>query len=177
MLRIRTAGGLAAVFAALSLLCAPLAWAQARNAVESITFSSVQGGKVVVKVVTKDPLAGVPQGFAVTNPPRIAIDLPDTVNALGRTQVDAGEGDLKSISVVQTANRTRLVMNLMRNLPYTQVIEGNTLLVTIDGGQAAPSGQAAAVAPTATTTFAEATPGVSTRYNLRDVDFRRGNAG
>src|SRR5204863_6050279 len=32
-------------------------------------------------------------------------------------------------------------------------------------------------APTASTTFAEAQPGVATRYNLRDVDFRRGNTG
>jgi type IV pilus assembly protein PilQ len=176
-LRIRTPGLIGAAFAALALLLSPAAWAQAKNAVESIAFSSVQGGKVVVKIGMKEALAGVPQGFAVTNPPRIAIDLPDTVNALGRTQVDAGEGDLKSISVVQTANRTRLVMNLTRNLAYTQAVEGKTLLVTIEGGQAAASGQSAATAPMATTTFAEPPPGVTTRYNLRDVDFRRGNAG
>jgi type IV pilus assembly protein PilQ len=177
-LNIRTSGTLAAAFAAFALLlAAPLAWAQAKNAVESISFSSVQGGKVVVKVGMKEPLAAAPQGFAVTNPPRIAIDLPDTVNGVGRQQVEAGEGDLKSISIVQTANRTRLVMNLMRNLPYTQAIDGKTLLVTIEGGQAPASPQGAATTPTASTTFAEATPGVSTRYSLRDVDFRRGNAG
>jgi type IV pilus assembly protein PilQ len=160
------------------LLSAPLAWAQARNAVESIDFSSVQGGKVVVKVGMKEPLAGVPQGFAVTNPPRIAIDLPDTVNALGRTQVEAGEGDLRSVSVVQTANRTRLVLNLTRNLQYTQAIEGKQLLVTIEGapGGAATSGTAVTT-PTAVTTFAEPAPGVTARHSLRDVDFRRGNAG
>jgi type IV pilus assembly protein PilQ len=169
---------LGAAFAALVLFaCTPLAWAQAKNAVESITFSSIQGGKIVVKIGMKEPLAAVPQGFAVTNPPRIAIDLPDTVNGMGRAQIDAGEGDLKSISVVQTANRTRLVMNLLRNLPYSQSTEGKTLLVTIDGAQAAASGPSVATTPMATTTFAEAAPGTSTRYSLRDVDFRRGNAG
>ena len=79
-----------------------------KNAVESINFSQVQGGKIIVKVGMKEPLASPPQGFAVTNPPRIAVDLPDTVNATGRTQIEAGEGDLKSVSIVQTANRTRL---------------------------------------------------------------------
>jgi type IV pilus assembly protein PilQ len=178
-LRIRTPGTLGVAFAALALLFStPLAWAQARNAIESISFSSIQGGKIVVKVGLREALPAVPQGFAVTNPPRIAIDLPETVNALGRNQVEAGEGDLKSISVVQTANRTRLVMNLARNLTYSQAIEGKQLLVTIDGAQASASGPAAAVtAPTAVTTFAEPPPGVTTRYNLRDVDFRRGNAG
>jgi type IV pilus assembly protein PilQ len=73
-------GGLAALALALA---SPLAWAQgaAKNAVESINFATVQGGKIQVKVGMKEPLAAAPQGFAVTNPPRIAVDLPDTVNA------------------------------------------------------------------------------------------------
>ena len=176
--RIRTPGKLGAAFAALVLmLCAPAAWAQGRNAVESITFSSIQGGKIVVKIGLKEPLSAPPQAFAVTNPPRIAIDLPDTSNALGRNQVDASEGELRSIAVVQTGNRTRLVMNLTRNLTYTQAMEGKNLLVTIDGAQAPASTQAAATSPTGVATFAEPTPGVTARHNLRDVDFRRGNAG
>ena len=161
-------------------LAAPFAWAQgaAKNAVESINFSQIQGGKIIVKVGLKEPLAATPQGFAVTNPPRIAIDLPDTVNSLGRNQVEAGEGDLKSVSVVQTANRTRLVMNLARNLTYTQALEGNQLIVTIDGSQATTAGGAVSTAPSlAPTVFAEAPVGSTTRYNLRDVDFRRGNSG
>jgi type IV pilus assembly protein PilQ len=176
-LRIRSTGRLGAALAALALvLAAPLAWAQAKNAVESINFSQIQGGKIIVKVGLREPLSGTPQGFAVTNPPRIAIDLPDTVNALNRNQIEAGEGDLRSVSVVQTANRTRLVMNLTRNLTYTQVVDGNQLIVTIDGSQPQLSSAAVATSPSGTPTiFAEAAPGTSTRYNLRDVDFRRGN--
>jgi type IV pilus assembly protein PilQ len=159
-------------------LAAPLAWAQAgaKNAVESINFSTTQGGKILVKVGMKEALSAVPQGFAVTNPPRIAIDLPDTVNGLARSQVEAGEGDLKSVSVVQTANRTRLVINLARNLTYTEALDGKMLLVTIDASQAPAGTGAVATLPSAgTATFAEAQPaGSNVRYNLRDVDFRRG---
>ncbi|MGZ5110904.1 MAG: type IV pilus secretin PilQ [Usitatibacter sp.] len=180
-LRIPTLGKLGAALTALALaLAAPLAWAQAdaKNAVESVSFSSIQGGKILVKVGLKEPLASVPQGFAVTNPARIAIDLPDTVNATGRTQIEAGEGDLKSVSVVQTANRVRLVMNLARNLTYTQAVDGRQLIVTIDGSQAAASGASVSTAPSAApTVFAEAVAGSNVRYNLRDVDFRRGNTG
>jgi type IV pilus assembly protein PilQ len=181
--RIRTSGVLRAAVTALAIAtAAPLAWAQAAaaNVVESITFSSVQGGKILVKVGMKDALAAVPQSFAVTNPARIAIDLPDTTSALGKTQVEAGEGDLKSVSVVQTANKTRLVMNLARSLAYTAALDGKMLVVTIDGSQASASatpsaterpGQAAMAGM-----FAEAPPG-AVRQNIRDVDFRRGNAG
>src|SRR5205085_2496463 len=151
-------------------------WVQgAANAVESINFSQVQGGKIIVKVGLRDALAATPQGFAVTNPPRIAIDLPNTVNALNRNQIEAGEGDLRSVSIVQTANRTRLVMNLTRNLTYTQSLDGKQLLVTIDASQAPSSGAAVATTPSPATVFAEApAQGTTTRYSLRDVDFRRG---
>jgi hypothetical protein len=49
-LRIGTPGRLGAALAAfVMVLATPLAWAQARNAVESVNFSSVQGGKIIVK--------------------------------------------------------------------------------------------------------------------------------
>src|SRR6185437_4382503 len=150
-LRIPAPGRLWAALAAFALaLAAPVAWAQgAKNAVESIDFSSVQGGKIVVKIGMREALNAVPQGFTVTNPPRIAIDLPDTVNAMNRTHVDAGEGDLRSVTLVQTANRTRLVMNLTRNLTYTQALDGKQLIVTIDASQAQASGSTVATTPTA----------------------------
>ncbi|HXS51144.1 MAG TPA: type IV pilus secretin PilQ [Usitatibacter sp.] len=178
-LRIPIRGWLGTALAALVLaLAAPIAWAQgaAKNAVESIDFSSVQGGKVIVKIGLRQPLATAPQAFAVTNPPRVAIDLPDTVNALNRTQVEAGEGDLRNVSVVQTANRTRLVLNLNRNMTFTQAVDGKQLVITL-AGTAGAAGAAAANAPSSPTVFAEATPGSGVRYNVRDVDFRRGNMG
>jgi type IV pilus assembly protein PilQ len=178
-LRIPTGGKLGAALAAFALaLAAPAAWAQAaKNAVESIDFSSVQGGKIVVKIGLKEPLAAPPQGFAVTNPPRIAIDLPDTTNGLNRSQIEAGEGDLRSVSVVQTPSRTRLVLNLTRNLTYTQAVQGKQLVVTIDAS-VLPTGSGLTAAPAAgsPTVFAEPAVGAA-RYNLRDVDFRRGNQG
>ena len=179
--RNRIAGVLPGALAAIVFaLAAPLAWAQgaAKNAVESINFSSIQGGKILVKVALKEPLKALPQSFAVTNPARIAIDLPDTASALGKTQVEAGEGDLRSVSVVQTASRTRLVMNLARSLTYTAALDGNLLVVTIDGSQApaaAAAPAATAAGATVTSMFAEAVPG-AVRQNIRDVDFRRGNA-
>ena len=179
VIRNRIAGVLPGALAALALaLAAPLAWAQdAKNAVESINFSSIQGGKILVKIGLKEPLKALPQSFAVTNPARIAIDLPETTSALARNQVEAGEGDLKSVSVVQTANRTRLVMNLARSLTYTASLEGNLLVVTIDGSQSPSTPTSAGTSPAAASTlFSEAAPG-TVRQNIRDVDFRRGNAG
>ena len=158
------------------LACAPgTALAQAagaaKNAIESIDVSSLQGGKVLVKVNFKDALPAVPAGFTVTNPPRIAIDLPNTVNAMGKNAVDVSEGDVKNINIVEVANRTRLVLNLARSLNFTSALEGKTLIVTIDGAPAS-----AARPATQVTKFAEAAPG-EVKQSLRDIDFRRGNNG
>src|SRR5260221_14490979 len=87
-------------------------------------LATMRGGRIAVTVGMKGPLTAPPQGFAVTNPPRIAIDLPDTVNGLNRNQIEGGEADLKSVSVVQTANRTRLVMNLTRHLTSPHAVDG-----------------------------------------------------
>jgi type IV pilus assembly protein PilQ len=162
---------------ALALLaCAPgtalaQATAAAKNAIESIDVSSLQGGKVLVKINFKDALPAIPAGFTVTNPPRIAIDLPSTVNAIGKNTVDVSEGDVKNINIVEVANRTRLVLNLARSLNFTSALDGKALLVTIEGAPAS-----AAKTTTQVTKFAEAVPG-EIKQSLRDIDFRRGNNG
>ena len=124
-----------------------LAGATAHAATFPVTTTNDTGaGSLREAINSANATNGSTIQFAVTNPPRIAIDLPDTVNALNRNQIEAGEGDLKSVSVVQTANRTRLVMNLARNLTYTQALDGRQLLITIDGSQAPVSAAATSTA-------------------------------
>ena len=148
------------------------AWAQgetAQNGIEAVNVSSAPGGKVTVKITMKQPLTNPPAGFAVENPPRIALDLPNTVNNLGKNSLDVGEGDLRSMNVVQAGNRTRVVLNLAKQVAYDTKVDGNILQVTLQGSQAA--------AATGTSSqFAEVKPS-SQQHGLRDVDFRRGNNG
>ena len=143
------------------------------NLLESINTSTLQGGKVILRANFRDPLAVVPPGFTVTNPARIALDLPNVVNGLGKNTVEIAEGDVRSVSVVESSGRTRMVVSLTRSLPYTTALEGKSLVVTIDGGL--PS----VVKDTAQTTkFAESAPAsIEQKFNIRDVDFRRGANG
>ncbi len=161
------------IVAALVLACASLGAHAQANAIESINVSPTSGGKIVVRVTMKEAPASAPAGFTVNNPPRIAFDFPNTTSALGRSTQEVGEGDLRSINVVQAGDRTRLVLNLSRASSYDTQIDGRALMITLQGGAAA----AAAAGPVGTTTqFAQVQPGDS-RHALRDIDFRRGNAG
>ncbi|MDX2218839.1 MAG: type IV pilus secretin PilQ [Burkholderiales bacterium] len=160
------------IFSATCLLLLPnAALSQSKNVLESVSATSMQGGKVVVRMNFKQPLSAVPPGFTVTNPPRIAIDLPNVSNGTGKSTIEVAEGDVRSASIVEVNNRTRVVLNLARSLNYAPTIEANSLLVAIDGpavSSTKPSGQV--------TQFAEATPG-DNRQSLKDIDFRRGNGG
>src|ERR1051326_1045962 len=90
-----------------------------------------QGGKTVVRITTKEPLPSVPPNFAVANPARIAFDFPNTVNGIGRSSQDIGQGELRSMNVVQGTDRTRLVLNLRRSVAHEASVEGRTVLITL----------------------------------------------
>lgn len=142
----------------------------AGNAVQSVETTSLPGGKVVVRITLKNALTATPAGFTVGNPPRIALDLPDTGNAMGRNTVEANIGPLASVNVVQAGTRTRLVLNLNKPVEYDAKIDGNSLLVALGD-------TSAGVAPVnANPRFSEAAPGVAA-HTIRDVDFRRGATG
>ena len=140
------------------------------NAVESVETTTLPNGKVMVRVNLKSPLVVTPAGFTVGNPPRIAMDLPDTGNAMGKNTMDANLGPLNSVNIVQAGTRTRLVLNLNKAASYETQIVGKTLLVSLGdvGVSATPVN--------ATPRFSEAVPG-DARHSIRDVDFRRGDAG
>ena len=78
-------------WAASALLAMTPIWAQAQNAIESINVTQ-QGASVILKINMKDAPSAPPAGFAVANPPRIALDFANTVNALGRNSQEIGQG-------------------------------------------------------------------------------------
>jgi type IV pilus assembly protein PilQ len=144
--------------------------APASNAVQSVEATTLPGGKVVVRVNLLNALTDTPAGFTVGNPPRIALDLPNTRNAMGRNTVEANLGPLVNLNVVQAGARTRLVLNLNQSVGYEARVDGKSLLISLGETGAGPA--PVNVSPR----FAEAKPGAA-RHSIRDVDFRRGSAG
>ncbi len=145
-----------------------IALAQA-NSIEAFDVTQ-QGGKLVVRVTTKEPLKGVPPNFTVATPARIAFDFANTVNALGRSSQDIGEGELRSMNVVQGADRTRLVLNLRRPVVHEAIVDGRRLVITLEPPVVASSGSSDKVAH-----FAEGR--ADAKHAIREIDFRRGRSG
>ncbi len=147
--------------------------AQAQNAIQSIN-SSQQAGAEVVRVELSQPLANVPNGFTVQSPPRVAIDLPGVSNALGKSSVDINQGNVRSVNIAQSGERTRLVLNLKRAANYKAEIQGKVLLLVLESPTATEA-TAAGAANGEPLHFAQSLNEAPAA--LRDIDFRRGPDG
>lgn len=170
MQEIQIMGKLRARVLALALLFGASGVAFAQNAIQSIN-STQQAGSEVVRIELSEPLAAVPSGFTVQTPPRIALDLPNVGNAMGRSNIEINQGNLRSVNVAQAGDRTRLVLNLKQAANYTAQIQGKVLLVVMDSA-ASPSASTAGTEPVR---FAENLN--QSQVALKGIDFRRGQDG
>jgi type IV pilus assembly protein PilQ len=162
-----------AAMLAFAVLLGVAGQAQAQNAIQSINTTQ-QAGTEVVRIELAQPLPGAPNGFAVQTPPRVAIDLPGVTNALGKSSIEINQGNVRSVNVAQSGDRTRLVLNLKQPANYTTQLQGRILLVILES----PSVAGATPGTTSagdTVHFAESQNRAPVA--IKDIDFRRGADG
>jgi type IV pilus assembly protein PilQ len=157
------------LFALLGLLIMNLA--QAENVLEDLTYISQPGGRVEITLRFANPV-GEPQAFTTDSPPRIALDLPDTRNALSQRRVEIGSGATSGVSAVEAAGRTRVVVDLFRPATYEARANGNELILSV-AASLSGSNAIATSASAANPTKAVDVQGVE----VSNVDFRRGKSG
>jgi len=136
-----------------------------------IQFSTLPGNRVQVDLVMSGAV-NEPHSFTTDTPARIALDFPKTTSNLTKKTLSIGVGVVRSVVAVQGKDRTRVVVDLVKMVPYQTRIEGNHYFITVEGGDIAAS---SAQVPTASATgaVAQALP-AATQFKLDDVDFRRG---
>ncbi|WP_022982454.1 type IV pilus secretin PilQ [Ideonella sp. B508-1] len=141
-------------------------WAQSQNMIRSVTASQQANGEVV-RVELSQPLTAQPSGFVIQAPPRVAVDLPQVGNGLGVGNVEINQGNVRSVSVASTGERTRLVLNLKQTATYQTHVQGNILTIALDAvGSSAPGAASQPVH------FASSQN--TDQLAIRDIDFRRG---
>ncbi len=126
--------------------------------------STQQTGVDMVRIELSNSLTELPKGFILETPPRIAIDLPGAANGLGRSLIEVNQGNLRSAQVVQSGERTRIVLNLRQPSGYRAQLQDKALLLLLE-----PGPQAGAVQ-------FEGKPGAALQP-LKDIEFRLGQNG
>ncbi|MDP0588289.1 MAG: type IV pilus secretin PilQ [Candidatus Endonucleobacter bathymodioli] len=129
------------------------------------------------------------EGYSIAHPPRVSIDLPDTISALPRYN-DLGFDVAQSVTVLQVDDKTRLIITQKKSAVFSHRKAGNTIYVSI-GSTAAVS---TAAVSTAATNYVSASQKSSDSYldpaysssplseglvskEISLIDFRRGEEG
>ena len=105
------------------------AWAQ--NSIVALS-GSAQGEVETLRIEFDKPLAVLPSAFVTQSPARIALDFEGVAGGSGRSTVELNQTNLQSANVVQTDDRSRVVLTLKRPTSYSFRLEDSALLVTLE---------------------------------------------
>jgi type IV pilus assembly protein PilQ len=157
---------------AFGMLAGAPALAADQPALQAIDVQPLAGQQLQLTMRLSAP-APQPLSFTIDNPARISLDLPNTTLALPSRRIDVHASGLDTILAAETKDRTRLVLNLDKLVPYDTRVDGNNIVVLLGATGAAGSAAAPVVASTPNSSNAvtgSSGPGVR---ELRAIDFRR----
>jgi type IV pilus assembly protein PilQ len=140
------------------------------NTLTDISYSTLPGNRVQIQLTLSDG-AFEPGSFTVDNPARIALDLPNTTNAVKQKKQQIGVGIAKHITAIEAGDRTRVVINLTKLVPYQTLVDGNNIFLTLN------TDSSALAAPTKVNKDGEPKVELTSNENISNIDFRRGRKG
>ena len=132
------------------------------NSVQSLDHAVLPGGDILIRLTFADELAHPPTVLTTYHPAAsVSFDFASMASAIGRKLLEINQRDLRSLQLVPTRDRTRLVVNLNRPHVYETALKGKELLITLSG----PPSITRQDAPD------------EARHSLRDVSFEPARGG
>ncbi len=138
---------------------------------DNISYSSLPGERVQLVLELSEPIAEKPLSFTIDNPARIVLDFPGTTLNVAQKNQSIGIGVAHSVSAVEAAGRTRVVLNLVRSVSYDMEIQGNKVNVTLAAADVTPTDVDQIAATQAVS------GGAPSGSRIENIDFRRGESG
>ncbi len=145
---------------------------------DQLEFVSL-GGDHVRLTLSLSGDAPQPVVFTTEKPARISLDLPGTTLALTDRIQKIGIGAARSVAAAQAKGRTRVVLELSKQVPYEISVSGRQITIDL---QSKSVGSAAAPTTVTETRITQAPPAARRKVlassgSLTHVDFRRGEKG
>jgi type IV pilus assembly protein PilQ len=140
-----------------------MASAQTGTTLDKISFSTLPGDRVQVVLDMSGPV-DEPLSFAIDEPARIALDFPGVSLNLPRKTEDINVGMARSVTAVEAGGRSRVVLSLVKLVPYRIKVSGNQVVLTLDSTGS-------------TTSQAAAKRAAGITGSIESIDFRRGEGG
>ena len=156
------------LFATAALLLLP-ASAYAAASLDDISYSTLPGNKVQLKLTMSGDVQE-PVSFTTDNPARIALTFANTASNVKKKKTNISVGVARSVSAIEASGRTRIVVNLVKLVPYSLTRKGDNIYITLNTGGNSRS----------TTTASETPAAVAIetgQHSIDNIDFRRGDKG
>jgi type IV pilus assembly protein PilQ len=161
-----------------------IAGAAERLILKQVDFVTLPGDEIEVKLGFDDTPPQL-QSYQIEKPARLVFDLPNTKNTLPSRYLNLGNGNARSLTVVDNQERTRVVVNLGELSGYATRVEGNALILKIGKQELAAIATAAIVpAPSVAAQSSTSAPSAKTTkiakavaQQINDLDFHRGGQG
>src|ERR1700746_3436951 len=106
--------------------------AQDQLSLQAVDVQPLAGQQLQLTMKLSGP-APQPLSFTIDNPARISFDLPGTTLALPSRRIDVHASGLDTILAAETKDRTRVVLNLDKLVPYDTRVDGNNIVVLLGG--------------------------------------------
>lgn len=158
-----------------------MAGAAERLTLKQVDFVTLPGDEIEVKLGFDESPPQL-QSYQIEKPARLVFDLPNTKNTLASRYLNLGNGNARSLTVVDNQERTRVVVNLGELSGYASRVEGNNLILKIGKQELASATTPKVSSSPAEASLSQTTPKVTknTKANLQqinDLDFHRGTQG
>jgi len=98
--------------------------------IENIEFSARPGSKFEIRL-DFDEAPPEMKSYTIEKPARIAIDFADTASGLERKRYSLPYGNATGVVVLESGGRTRMVVNMVKVVPYETRVDGNSLYVVV----------------------------------------------
>ncbi len=153
--------------------------ASAGVTLQNIDFASLSGNRVEMRL-DFDGTPPAPRSYTIDEPARITLDLFDVSSGLDSKYHSLGNGNARSVTVLEAGERTRLVVSLTEMVNYATRVDGSSLYIMLGAGSTGFAQQEAVAINTKQETKTQAATDNDVDPALRSVtgiDFRRGESG
>ena len=132
---------------------------------QDVAFSMAGGDRTEI-TLTFDGVPPEPTGYAIAEPARISLDLMGVSSGLASKYHSLGSGNAQNMTVLETQDRTRIIIALSELVGYSAQVRGSTLQLSVgrdlDSSPRSASG-------------ARSAAGRQSGSRVDNVDFRRGS--
>ena len=99
--------------------------------VEDIRFTAQPGARMEVQLTLSEAPTTDFESYTIEEPARIVIDLPQTRSGLEKKRYELSQANVTSVMVLESGDRTRLIVNLVDLVPFETRVSGRELTLRV----------------------------------------------